>query len=121
MLYELSDVRQIAGEGFRRWFRDDDFDLIVWYDDDGAIAGFQLCYGKQDYERALTWRQGDLYAHHGVDDGDGVRPMKGTPILVADGVFAKDMVRPAFEKAALKLDPDLARFVAERLDHAPSA
>ena len=30
------NVRQIQGEGFRRWLTDEDFDLIIWYkNDDG--------------------------------------------------------------------------------------
>jgi len=33
MLVEHAHVRQIHGEGYRRWFADDYFDLIVWYDD----------------------------------------------------------------------------------------
>jgi hypothetical protein len=52
MLAEIRDVRQIPGEGFRRWFSDGDFDLIVWYAG-GEIAGFQLCYDKGRRERAL--------------------------------------------------------------------
>ena len=32
MLVEYRNVRQIRGEGHRRWFSDEYFDLIVWYD-----------------------------------------------------------------------------------------
>ena len=42
MLTEIKGTRQIPGEGRRRWFRDDELDLIVWYEENGAIAGFQL-------------------------------------------------------------------------------
>ena len=55
MLAEIRNARQIAGEDFRRWFTDEEFDLIVWYGDDRSLVGFQLCYDKQDRERALTW------------------------------------------------------------------
>ena len=61
MLAEIEDARQIAGEGTRRWFRDDNLDLIVWYDDSSEISGFQLCYDKYDRERAITWKRGDSY------------------------------------------------------------
>ena len=54
MLTEIEKTRQIPGEGIRRWFRDDELDLIVWYGDDGSIEGFQLCYDKLQHERALT-------------------------------------------------------------------
>jgi len=55
MLTEIRNARQVEGEGFRRWFTDDYFDLIVWYGDQNAMIGFQLCYDKQGKERALTW------------------------------------------------------------------
>ncbi len=29
---ERKNLRQIAGGGFRRWFSDEYFDLIVWYE-----------------------------------------------------------------------------------------
>ncbi len=42
MIVEKKDARQIENEGFRRWFTDDFFDLIVWYENK-EITGFQLC------------------------------------------------------------------------------
>ena len=35
MLSEIKRVRQIQGEGYRRWFSDKFLDLIIWYNDDG--------------------------------------------------------------------------------------
>ena len=73
MIHEVKRTRQVPGEGFRRWFTDSDFDLIVWYegqDEDGPIAGFQLCYDKQGAERALTWRRATGFSHEKVDDGE---------------------------------------------------
>jgi len=44
MLKELN-VAQKEEDIFRRWFKDDYFDLIVWYNrNDYSIRGFQLCY-----------------------------------------------------------------------------
>ena len=57
MLNEIANLRQISEEGHRRWFTDSYFDLIVWYERDGAtLAGFQLCYDKEGEERALGLR-----------------------------------------------------------------
>jgi hypothetical protein len=47
----------------RRWFSDDDFDLIVWLAEDGAVAALQLCYDKARVERAVTWSGDDGYGH----------------------------------------------------------
>jgi hypothetical protein len=42
---------------------DDYFDLIVWYEPDGGVHGFQLCYDKPGRERALTWTLVDGFRH----------------------------------------------------------
>ena len=47
MLSEFKGVKQNRTDGFRRWFLDDYFDLIVWYNNSHDIEGFQLCYDKK--------------------------------------------------------------------------
>ncbi len=89
MLYEIKNVKQYKNEGLRRWFTDKDFDLIVWYDfDNKNIDGFQLCYDKSNFERALTWTRADnIFFHNKIDDGEIPGAIKQTPILVVDGLF----------------------------------
>ena len=83
MLSEIKKTRQEEGEPYRRWFTDEDHDLIVWYDAEGKILGFQLCYELGPNERALTWIRGKGYAHNRVDDGEtGFFMHKMSPILV---------------------------------------
>src|SRR5919197_6045866 len=86
MLAELNHARQAAGERYRRWFMDDYFDLIVWYDPDDEIYGFQLCYDKPGRERVITWKKDAGFSHEAVDDGEG-RPgkYKMSPIIRRDG------------------------------------
>lgn len=113
MLHEFKRVRQIPNEGFRRWFTDDTYDLYVWYPDSAmrSITGFQLCYEKKGRQKALTWNMGKGFIHTAIDDGEG-SPLKNlTPILVADGSFAKHEVISGFQRAARLLDPELVKFV----------
>jgi hypothetical protein len=70
MLSEIRNARQVEGEGFRRWFTDDYFDLIVWYGNDRRLIGFQLCYDKQERERALTWTLEHGFQHNRIDSGE---------------------------------------------------
>ena len=93
MLTETKNVRQIDGEPRRRWFWNDYFDIIVWFSDDNEIIGFQLCYDKSKRQRVLTWNKGTGYSHDKIDDGEGDpgKP-KGTPILMADGIFEKEKI-----------------------------
>ena len=101
----------------RRWFSDDDFDLIVWLDSRGAIRWFELCYDRSRVERALTWTPTHGYQHWRVDTGDasGLNYAM-TPILEPDDTeFPKDRVIAAFVAAADALEPTLRSFVVQRL------
>ena len=63
MLWEYTKVNQIEGEPRRRWFADDFFDLIVWFDESEDIVGFQLCCDKSRQEKALTWLKHSGHIH----------------------------------------------------------
>ncbi len=123
MLAEIKDARQIEGEGFRRWFRDQECDLIVWYTDDRAteIEGFQFCYDIPDHEHALTWRKKNGYQHHSVDDGELPHNAKMSPVLVQDGVIDVDRVHDLFRSVAANLDPELVNLVSTKIAAAPTA
>jgi hypothetical protein len=124
MIHEVHETRQVPGEGFRRWFTDSDFDLIVWYggrDASAPVEGFQLCYDKQDSERALTWRSGLGFSHEKVDDGESGRSVqsKMTPILVPDGIFDAAAVARRLGAHTAEMDPKVARFVLRTLSEYP--
>ena len=121
MLREVADVHQRNGEPKRRWFQSAEEDLIVWYGDDNSIVGFQLCYDRPRYERALTWWRGRGFAHDKVDDGEGsALTYKRTAILVPDGPFDATRVLERFEAAARELPPDLVHFVCAKLRQYPA-
>jgi len=122
MLVEARRARQVEGEPFRRWFSDNEFDLIVWYGEAHNMVGFQLCYKTPREERALTWLEGRGYSHNRVDDGETAPSRhKMTPILVADGAFDRDHILNRFREVAKDLEPDLVSAVAARLRDYPGA
>jgi hypothetical protein len=116
MLTEFANVVQRRGEPRRRWFQSSEEDLIVWYEDDGSIWGFQLCYDRKDLERALTWTKDNGYSHLKVDDGE-VEPLtaKRTPILVPYGIFNAEAVLDRFLSISKSLPEDVTRLVTEKL------
>ena len=118
MLKELVHVRQIEGEGFRRWFRDADFDLIVFFHEkDGEITGFQLCYRlSRKEERIFSWYRACGSSHTKVDTGE-TEPLeyKKSPILVADGVFEADVVLEKFLAAAILIPRHITEEVKTRI------
>lgn len=115
MMIEVPNVRQIPGEGVRRWFSDEYFDLIVWY---GAerIVGFQLCYDRDGRPRAFTWTAEEGARHQGIDDGDDpLLSYKATPVLVEDGPFDVAQVTERFKAAARSLPDCIRELVLDRV------
>jgi len=117
MLREIRNVRQIPGDGRRRWFQDTYFDLIVWYDDDGGMTGFQLCYDKKDRERAFTWRRGQRCIHEEIDAGEQPGHAKMTPVLQeAPPSAEQDVPARFFHESALMEDRGIVRLVYEKIE-----
>ena len=119
MLREIPETRQIRGEPRRRWFNSDAMDLYVWYDNEDAPLGFQLCYGKPNAERALTWFRPASYSHMRVDHGGPFGGRGQTPLLVADGLFDPATVSTQFARLAAELPEDVRGLVATRIDAFP--
>lgn len=85
-LTENKNVRQRPEEGFRRWFLNEYFDLIIWYESrEGELTGFQLCYDRGVSERAFTWQRGKRSSHF-VSSGSDERgaPWIATAVLHGD-------------------------------------
>ena len=104
-----SDRRQ------RRWFTDEDFDLIVWFSDEGTPDGFQLCYDRRRKERVLTWTDDVGYRHDRLDDGEGNPTKNRSPILVSDGAFPAAIVLEHFEKSSMEIESHIRQFVVHKL------
>ncbi len=120
MLKEIQNVRQIEGEPRRRWFSDDFFDLIIWFDEDEEISGFQLCYDITRHERALTWKRKSGYRHEAVDQGeDGVSLMKSTPVMIKDGIFDNSSIIARFMSVSGDMANDLVAFIEEKISKCP--
>lgn len=115
MLREYPRARQIDGERRRRWFGSWRCDLIVWLHDDGSVEGFQFCYDKSEDEHALSWRQDLGYSHMAVDNGEGGRGYKGTPILIPDGSPDFQRILAIFEYEGAELPGHYRHFIAERI------
>lgn len=116
MLKEAKNIRQTKGEPRRRWFSDDFFDLIVWFEEDGSVWGFQLCYDRGYKPRALTWIKGTGYKHAGIDDGEGAGgTFKGSPVLVEDGLFEAGPIGKRLAAASGELPPEIGAFIIKKV------
>lgn len=122
MLKEIVPTRQIPGEPARRWYMDEEMDLIVWFSGSDELLGFQLSYRVGRDERALTWYEGRGYSYDRVDDGEG-RPgrYKMTPVLIADGGWEPDFLLGVFLEKARQLPPGIVEFVRGKILAQPGA
>lgn len=118
MLTEAKKTK-VRGDLDRRWMSDEYFDLIVWYRRRNLIHGFQLCYGKPRWERALTWLVDRGFTHMKVDTGEGPDEYpamwNATPILLPDGYFPGDEVTREFRERSIALPRSLRNFVLAKL------
>ena len=121
-LIEFKGTQQIAGERRRRWFSSTDMDLIVWYDEDDSIAGFELYYDKNIREHVFIWRADRGSAHLAVDDGEQkpVLDYKEAPILIPDGQIDPNRIRALFEGSCENLPAEVVALVRRKLVQHPS-
>ncbi len=104
MLQELKNVKQIKGEGLRRWFVDDDLELILWYDLSRKLEGFQICYDKLAGTRTITWKKAV------TPNGE----MKS--VLLSDGPYNRSRLLALAERSTRDLDESLRSFIMNRLE-----
>jgi hypothetical protein len=116
VLEEYPKVAQERGaEGPRRWFSDEEMDLIVWLGEDGGIKGFELCYDKSRREHAFEWRLGGTLRHFAVDGGESTPLRNDTPILVSGVKGDRERVLKAFRARSVNLEPLIADAVCAAL------
>ena len=109
-------IRPVTRDLDRQFASDDYFDLFVWYEPDGQIHGFQLCYDKRRRERALTWTRNRGFMHARVDGGESSPNANGTPILIPEGSFPSETVRREFLARSPLLAAEIRDLVLARLD-----
>tara|TARA_B100000614_G_scaffold75796_1_gene67711 strand:- start:581 stop:964 length:384 start_codon:yes stop_codon:yes gene_type:complete len=115
-LSENRSVRQRPDEGFRRWFVNEYFDLIVWYESrHSELTGFQLCYSRHNNERAFTWQRGKQGSHF-VSSGADQKGMPGiaTAVLHGDAGPVPEEVLDRLASEQGDLDNDLLELVTAR-------
>ena len=96
-------------------------DLIVWYDEDDSIAGFELYYDKNIREHVFIWGAHSGFAHLAVDDGEQkpVLEYKEAPILIPDGHVDPHHIKHLFEGSCENLPPEVATLVIRKLEQYP--
>jgi hypothetical protein len=120
MLSEYKEVRQRDSEGYRRWFSDQYFDVIIWYDrEGGSMTGFQVCYDKGGSERAFTRKleRKIVQSHRFVANGPvEIGTSKMTSILKGDAKAIDETVVARLRSSAGDLDEETLAHLIERME-----
>jgi hypothetical protein len=120
MLREIRNVKEIPGQGPRRWFNDEHFDLFVWYDGGGRILGFQLCFDKDTrVERALTFTEEGGYTLDQVAGENSVCDL-GSPVLAPTGEFSRRQLIAQLDERGAALERSLYEYLREKLEACPA-
>ena len=104
MLRELKNIRQIDGERQRRWFADDEMDLILWFSPEKRLDGFEICYDKLGGTRTITWKN--------------IRTRDGTmkSVLMAENAFERKRIKDMLAERSGNLEQNLRQFILDRLE-----
>jgi len=115
MLRETRHVAQVRDDRFRRCFVDEKLDLVVWYEAEGTIHGFQLAYDPEGSPRIVTWTHGRGLFHASLDVGEDSPLANRSPILRASTDYNPEQLLAAFASAAAELPGAEKAFVEARL------
>jgi hypothetical protein len=116
MLREIRNVKEIPGQGVRRWFNDEHLDLFVWYDAGGRILGFQLCFDKDTRdERALTFTEDEGYSLDHVATEASVCDL-GSPVMVRAGEFSCRQLIDQLGERGEMLERSLYDYLKKKLE-----
>ena len=109
-------IKRVENDRPRRWMTDDYFDLYVWYQGDGSIYGFQLCYDKERDQRALTWTVEGRFQHDRVDSGEQTVYDNRSPVLTKGCPFFREGVRKEFIARSAEIEPEISKLVLSVID-----
>ena len=115
MMREVTHITQYESNKHRRWFQDDYFDLYTWENKDGDLLGFQLCYAKDDLQRALRFSPEAGYQHEGVDQPEDKPGRAMSAIFTADGLFDPADIGARFGHESIELPANISTFVMEKI------
>jgi hypothetical protein len=121
MLREVSHVSADSDDGLRRCFADEQLHLLVWYEADKSICGFELTYENASGPRVLRWLPGPGFSHAVVEDRESHRFLHASAVLVeCREAVSADL--PDRFRAAAGLIPQVEReFVEAKLGEIGSA
>ena len=95
----------------RRWFQNEKYTLIVWYNLAGEKVGFQLCYGEAGSDTAISWYNNHEFSHRKIDYG---KHQNMAPVLQTDSGRIGQELFTDFYRYTKNLDADIVEFIQSK-------
>jgi hypothetical protein len=101
----------------RRWFQNKELDLIVWYEPDDTIFGFQMTFNHKSRDHTLTWKKNyPLLKLNCVDRGTKTPFKNQSPLLLQNGYIDIKPILNEFIDKSILLDLMLRETVQIKLE-----
>lgn len=115
MLIEFRKVRERSAEETRRWFHNEYFDLIIWYDKSYKVNAFKLCYDKLEDEKLLMWNNKGFISHELFNINEDLLKKVEQTKPGNQSFFVTDSVVNRFKNDSKTIDERIANFVYEKI------
>ncbi len=117
LLVENMNVRQREDEGYRKWFLNSFFEIILWYKANKKdFIGFQFCYSRNTNERAFTWTN-EYVSNRLVSDTffeKGISHMS-TGVLKGEGGVISEEIINKFDLESEILGEEIKTFIIGKI------
>ena len=113
---KLTEFKEVAQKEVlkginRRWFQIEKFTLIIWYNLGNQIIGFQLCYGKNGSDKAISWYNEKEFSHRNIDYGKSINL---TPIMSEDSGQIDRKIFEDFYNYTENLENEIVEFIKDK-------
>src|SRR6187431_1851269 len=104
-MLRTAPIRRFSNDLDKSFTADNYMDLVVWYDPNGEVHGFQLCYDRHDNPRAVTWTRVRGFSHCVVQPyGSTGLDFGMSPVLESTNEFPWSAVLREFNERSAGLD-----------------
>ena len=107
-LQEYVNVSQKEPGLKRKWFSDDKYVLIIWFDKLSKIKGFQILYGGSEKNCIISWDDDGKFSHILINNYN-----LGSPKSL--GYISQDIVSD-FTEHASTIDKNILKFILGKIE-----
>ena len=120
MLQEIASTHRINHQKPKRWFKDTDMDLFIWFKNQRPVC-FQLSYNKRQSEQSISWHIDTGFSHSLIKPENRQSKYRVIPTPSSEYAYDFNPISMArdFLLASNCIETSLADFIFARLIEYP--